>query len=123
MLILPLITHNALVSYLNDSRTKVKGLEQLIVKKTEFFSNFNQRFYSLLELSINSILILIKLDLIKIDQDGQLRINSLNQSLFEDSKRSLLGKRALNIIQASSSIADLLVEENQNLYLQLRVKL
>ena len=123
MLILPLATHNALVSYLNDSRTIVKGLEQLIVKKPDFFSNFNQRFYSLLELSINSILILIKLDLVLIDQHGQLRINSSAQPLFEDSKTTLLGKRAQKIIQASSSIADLLIEENPNLYLQLRVQL
>jgi hypothetical protein len=123
LLILPLATHNALVSYLYDSRTIVKGLEQLIVKKPEFFSNFNQRFYSLLELSINSILILIKLDLVSIDQHGQLILNSYAQPLFENSKRSLLGIRAQKIIQASSSIADLLIEEVPNLYLQLRVEL
>lgn len=123
MLVLPISTHNALVSYLNDSRTKVKGLEQLIVKKPEFFSNFNQRFYSLLELSINSMLILIKLELVLIDQHGQLRINPLAQPLVEDNKINCLGLRAQKIIQASSSIADLLIEDVSNLYLQLRVKL
>lgn len=123
MLILPLSTHNALVSYLNDSRTKVKGLEQLIVKKPEFFSNFNQRFYSLLELSINSMLILIKLDIVILDQNGHLKINPIAHPLVSDNKTALLGKRAQKIIRASSSIADLLVEDVSNLYLQLRVNL
>jgi hypothetical protein len=122
LLILPLSTHNTLISYLNDSRTKVKGLEQLIIKKPEFFSNFNQRYYSLMELSMNSILILIKLDLVSISKDGQLKPNTFNP-LFDDSKRSLLGFRGNKIIQASSAIADLLSEDVQNLYLQLRVEL
>lgn len=123
MLILPLTTHNALISYLNDSRTKVKGIEQLIIKKPEFFSNFNKRFYSLLELSINSLLILIKLDLVILDQHGHIKINPIAQPFVSDYKIASLGKRAQRIIKASSSIADLLFEDVSSLYLQLRVKL
>jgi len=124
MLIIPITTHNALISYLNDSRTIVKGIEQLIIKKPEFFSNFNQRFLSSIELSVNSILILIKLNLIYIGDDGNLNINVQNKiHLVDEKKLSLLGVRANNIINASLSVAELLTEETQNLYLQMRVKL
>lgn len=124
LLVLPFATHNKLISYLNDSRTIVKGLDQLIIKKPEFFSNFNQRFYSLIELSVNSILILIKLELLYIDEDGELKAKKQNeQMLFKDYKLNTLGVRANKIIQSSSSISGLLSSDIQNLYLQLRVKL
>lgn len=124
MLILPIATHNALISYLNDSRTHVKSLEQLIIKKPEFFSNFNQRFYSLLELSVNSILISIKLGLTFIDKDGELRVNNHSEiPFFHEKKLSSLGIRASKIISASAAIADLLYDDVENLYLQLRVEL
>lgn len=123
MLVLPLVLHNDLISYINNSRTNAKSLEQLIVKKPEFFSNFNQRFYSLIDLSINSILILIKLDLVSINKSGQLALKSSIDLLLRGNDISLLGQRAKKIIQASSSIASLLNDSNENLYLQLRVKL
>ncbi|WP_339181211.1 three component ABC system middle component [Bacillus sp. FSL R5-0560] len=124
MLILPIAMHNSLVSYLNDSRTKVMSLGQLIVKKTEFFSNFNRRYYSLLDVSMNSLLILIKLGLVSFDENGNIVPNKeANEYTRLIKQKKMLGKRANNIINASSAIAKLISMDNNSLYFELRVKI
>lgn len=124
MLILPFLFHNDLVRYLNHSSTKVKSIEQLILKKPEFISNFNERFYDLIETSFNSILILNSLDIIYINKDGKIMINEGNKNkLLKDLTKNKIGIRASNMVKASQKLAYLLTEDVDNLYLQLRVKL
>lgn len=125
MLILPFAMHNSLVSYLNDSRTKVASIRQLLIKKTEFFSNFNARFYSLLDISVNSLLILFKLELVLFDVNGNIVAKTdTDEYLNLLSKERILGKRAINIINASATIANLLVNaDSKGLYHDLRVEI
>lgn len=124
MLILPIAFHNKIISYINDSRTDVKSIDQLIIKKPEFFSNFNERFYSLLELSVNSILILASMNLVLIQADGKIILKSDDESLLLNSmKERDIGARAFSIVRASKDIGQLLNQRKENLYLQLRVKI
>ncbi|HDX9579644.1 TPA: hypothetical protein ROX88_003239 [Bacillus pseudomycoides] len=122
MLILPLVSHDQTVSYLR--RYNVKSIEQLIVRKPEYFSNFNQRFTSLFTTSINSILILNTLNVITIKKGSLIEFNSNKESeIFYQNDKKILGTRAINIIKASDKLSELLDDSVENLYLQLRVKL
>nr|WP_144922663.1 three component ABC system middle component [Paenibacillus bovis] len=124
MLILPLAFHNNIVRYINDSRTDVKSIDQLIIKKPEFFSNFNERFYSLLEISANSTLILAAMNLISIQKDGMIVLKDSDESLLlESTEKKDIGIRAFNIVKASKGIGKLLNQRKENLYLQLRVEI
>lgn len=58
------ITHNKTVTYLKSQTTKPKGIEDLIASKIEFFLDFNKRYYSFLELSVNTIIIAQKMNFI-----------------------------------------------------------
>ncbi|QLI46125.1 hypothetical protein DJ67_018310 [Bacillus pumilus] len=53
-------------------------------------------------------------------KDGILSLNKQNN--FELENKSL-GNRAKDIVQASKKLADILVDDTSNLYLQLRVEL
>ncbi|MGP4039556.1 three component ABC system middle component [Gracilibacillus sp. D59] len=124
MLVLPLSFHNSIVSYLNDSRTVVKSLDQFIIKRPDLFSNFNERFYSLLEISANSVLVLSSMNIISISNNGELILELDDEELLLNSiEKKDIGKRAYNIIKASKGIAELLADRKENLFLQLRVEL
>ncbi|MED1919082.1 DUF6521 family protein [Bacillus thuringiensis] len=123
LLVLPLVFHNDLVSFLNNGKTKVRSIEELIIKKPEFVSNFNSRFYSLIRVSINSILILQKMKLINIGEDGIINLVDEQKELLPSYDKKSIGNRALNIIKSSQVIADILDEKVEKIYLQLKVKL
>ncbi|MGJ9458509.1 three component ABC system middle component [Oceanobacillus sp. CF4.6] len=124
MLIQPITFQNRIVSYINDSRTDVKSIEQLIIKKPEFFANFNGIFYSLIDVSTNSILILSSMDIIRIQDNGDISLKTNDENLLLNStEKRDIGARANNIIRASKSVGELLNDRKENLYLQLRVEL
>jgi hypothetical protein len=64
LLISPILLHNKTVIYLKSQTTKPKGIEDLIASKIEFFLDFNKRYYSFLELSVNTIIIAQKMNFI-----------------------------------------------------------
>lgn len=122
LLILPLVFQNDLVSYISRSNVNVKSIEQLILRKPELISNFNERFYALLKVSVNSILMLHALGFLAINPNG--RIELLGEGDFIPSyEKRVIGNRAIHIVKASSRVAKLLEDKVENLYLQLRVKL
>lgn len=119
LLILPFLMHLNTVSFLKNSATKVRSVEELIAKKPQFFANFNRRYESLIPISINSIFILKEMRVIEISK-GKLNYSADNHL---DLDNSLLGKRVENIIKASEKLSKLLEEDASNLYLQLRIEL
>lgn len=122
LLILPLAFQDELVSYVGRAKSDIKSIEQLIIRKPDLLSNFNSRFYSLLNVSLNSLLMLISLGLIKIDANGKIHIIE-DKEFITSYEKKIIGERANNILKSSSGIAILLDDNTDNLYLQLRVRL
>ncbi|SFI36782.1 three component ABC system middle component [Nitrosomonas sp. Nm34] len=116
LLILPFITHKELLSYLSNGNVRIQGLEKLIIEKTTFFSNFNQRYYDNLCTSLNSIQLLNELEIAQIK----------NSILFIDHKfayHKSMGRRTEKIYKASTNIALALNDDVEELYLSLRIEL
>ena len=54
MLILPLMLNDKLIKFLGRANTKVRGIEELIIKKGQTLTNFNEFYLEMLPISINS---------------------------------------------------------------------
>jgi hypothetical protein len=120
MLILPVLFHDESVTALKRSNAVLRSSEELMAKKVGLFGNFNARFYSLLPISINSLLILKDMGVIDI-KEKMVSIRNNNQLDFSDQS---LGKRAEGLIKASSRLAEILTsEDDQSLYLKFRIQL
>jgi len=116
LLILPMLAHRELLAYLSNGNTKIQSLEKLIIEKTSFFSNFNDRFYDSLCGSLNAIQFLHEIEFLDI-KGNCLFVKS------EISYEKLMGSRADKINKAASNIAKLLDESVDKLYLNFRVEL
>ncbi|WP_323588206.1 three component ABC system middle component [Aliarcobacter butzleri] len=122
LLINPILLHNKTVTYLKSRTTKPKGIEDLITSKIELFFDFNKRYYSFLELSINTIIIAQKMNFITLQNSKIIPIKEQIDK-FDFSNESL-GTRAINIIQASEKLSVLLKQENtDSLYFTLRIEI
>lgn len=120
LLILPFLMHSNTASFLKNSTTKVRSVEELIAKKPQFFTNFNRRYESLIPVSINSFFLLKEMRVIKVSKGN---LNYLRDNPLDLDNNLLLGKRGQNIIKASEKLSILLEEDASNLYLQLRIEL
>lgn len=116
LLIMPIIAHSGLTSYLARSTTKVMSVEQIIAKRPQFFFNFNDRFYDGMVASINSLQLLIEIAAIEW-QDGLFFVSE--NIHYEKS----MGARSKKIFKASPNISKLLKDDTANLYANLRVQI
>lgn len=123
LFILPLILQRDLAIYLAKGNVNLKSIEQLILKKPELLSNFNERYYSHLKLSLNSILMLKELGFIKITPLGIIKLINIEEEFVPESKIKVIGNRAKYIIKAAPKVANLLEDKVENLTIQLRVKI
>ncbi|XQY92144.1 three component ABC system middle component [Metabacillus sp. HB246100] len=117
MLILPLILHDPTMNYLQKGNVKIKSIDQLVVDKYQFLTNFNNRFSSMLPISLNCLYLLEKMNHIKIE-DGY--ISKLREIDLNVKK---LGKRGMKIYKSSYNMRNILDASESYLYLQLRVEL
>lgn len=116
MLVSPFITHSALLSYLARKNIQIKSLEQLIIQKTEWFSNFNERYYASIPETLNAIQFLHDTELVS--WDGR------SCSLIEYVPyHQRMGNRAHKIYNASEHIAGLISGDVANAYNNLRIQL
>jgi hypothetical protein len=115
-LIMPFISHSELLGYLGRKTTIIKSIEKIIIDKTSYFSNFNRRFYDSLSLTMNSIQYLYDLKYIHYADNEIVLIKPLEYS-------NPMGRRAEKIYNASKNISNLLNEDIENLYLNLRIEL
>jgi hypothetical protein len=116
LLILPIFSHRELLAYLSNGHTKIQSTEKLIIEKTSFFANFNDRFYDSLCGSINAIQFLHEIGFLEV-KDGNILAKSA--VLYEKS----MGARADKINKAAGNIAKLLSDGAEKLYLNFRVEL
>ena len=112
MLIEPLLSYS-------KSNSSVKSVEDLIMKESITFSNFNERYRDKFILSINSIILFKKMGLLSVEENMIIfRGNNFN---FNESS---LGKKASTRILASKNLAKILSKgETSDLYLSLRIKI
>lgn len=116
MLISPFITHSALLGYLARKNVQIKSLEQLIIQKTVWFSNFNERYYASIAGTLNAIQFLHDTELIS--WDGR------SCSLIEEAPyRKEMGIRARKIYNASEHLRELISGDVANVYNNLRIQL
>lgn len=116
LLIAPLITHQELLNHLARKTTTITTIENLIVSKTSYFSNFNRRYYDSLTTSINSILFLHDI--------GYINIHGKEITLTEPLTYSNeMGSRVKKIFSASCNISRIFSSPIESLYLNLRVEL
>ena len=115
-LILPFITHTESLYYLARATTQVKSIEKLIAERTSYFSNYNARYYDSLCLSFSSIQYLAEMGYARLKGDVLIKIKPLEY----DTK---MGTRAKKIFQAANNVSAILLENDKNLYLNLRVQL
>lgn len=115
LLIIPLVMHRPTLAYMAHKSTLERGSAALASGHPQLFVNFNERFESSLPLSINSIQLLVNLGYARL---GGTLIRSRRLSIDTE-----LGARALKIDLASEKISDLLLEADEELYLNFRVHL
>ena len=121
LLIIPISLHDPLINYLKRKNVSVKGSEDIFLSKIEYFIDFNERYYSFLSISINTILVAERLGLIDCD-NGKIKPISNAISSFDFSKKSI-GKRAYNISLAIPEIINILNDNTDELYFKLRIEL
>lgn len=114
VLILPLVFHKDTLGYIIQNQTS--SIEHL-VRRSRLISNFNQRYYSLLPVSINSIYLGQKLNCFKINENG---VEILKYD-FKDDKD--IGLRASKIVQAAPLVSSILKEDASSLYQMLNIKI
>ena len=117
MLILPLMLNDKLIKFIGRANTKVRGIEELIIKKGQVLTDFNEFYLEMLPISINSLIILNEMKVIEIE-NGIIR--------FKDKELKVdleVIKRIKNMLTSVESICEILKLKNENLYLQLRVVL
>ncbi|RKN79157.1 three component ABC system middle component [Paenibacillus ginsengarvi] len=119
MLIFPFVSHQGTLDFLKNKNTSIRGLEEFMLKKPGFFSNFNDRFYSFMVLSLNSIMFLKEAGLVHL-VDSKLSVTQSDTLTFN---KETVGARALSIVEAAPKLAKILISEEKNLYLQLKVRL
>ncbi|MEG7619585.1 hypothetical protein, partial [Enterococcus faecalis] len=74
LLIMPFYSHQQSLKVLKNNKVKIRSIEEFIIKYPSYFSNYNERFHSLLIVSINSIILLNKMGIITI-QDNYIALN------------------------------------------------
>ena len=88
----------------------------MIVDKTVCFSNFNKRYYDSLILTVEAIEYLKDLDYIQIKNGSVMLLKDFNYD-------KNMGTRAEKIHKISTTIAKILKDRADNLYLNLRIEL
>ena len=68
ILIEPLLSYSQVLRALKRSNSSIKSMEDLILKQSIPFANFNNRFQEKLLLSMNSLILFEKLGLISIEK-------------------------------------------------------
>ena len=106
---------------LKDGRTVIKGIEDLILSKVEYFLNYNDRYFNYLSLSLNTIMFAEKMSYIKIEDNKIIPIKEEIEKInFNDNE---LGNRTKNVYKASNNIVKILQEDVKELYFKLRVEI
>lgn len=115
-LIAPIIAHRSLLHYMARKTTHLQSIEQFIVRNPEYFTNFNNRFYDGLTVTVNAIQFLTEAKIITLEDGNIFPLKNLEYD-------KAMGERARKIFDASSNIAIIINNDLASLYSNLRIKL
>lgn len=119
MLVEPLLSYSKILTLLKRSNSSIQSIEDLVIKGSIVFFDFNNRYQEKLILTINSILLFEKMGLLKFENDSI----SFCGGSFDFAEKSL-GKKARDRIAASKKLAEILMKgEASDFYLSLRIEL
>ncbi len=119
LLIQPILSYSGVLNFVKKKNAKIRSIEELIVKKSLHFTNFNKRYFESIGLSMNSILLMKQFGFLDIQADklicGKTKFDLCNENL---------GDRAIDIIKGACNISNAIDKgEVSNLYLSLRIEL
>ena len=115
----PILSYSTVTQKLKKENTHIESIEELILKERVAFSDFNDRYYEYLVLSINAIMLFQHMKLIAI-KNGIATYSNESFNL-EDSS---LGHKAATHVKAAKKLADILTKgAASDLYLSLRIEL
>lgn len=120
LLILPLVLYDPLMKYLKDGRVTIRGIEDLILSKVEYFLNYNDRYFNYLPLSLNTIIFAEEMGYIEIN-DNQIMPIKQKIEKIEFNVREF-GNRINNVYKATDNIIKILDEDVKELYFKLRIE-
>ena len=115
LLIMPLAMHAATIRFLANANVRERQVAALVTARPDLFSNYANRFEESLIVSLNAIQFLLTFGHARLDSELK-----IERKMEIDSR---YGKRALLIEKASKNIAGLLRGPDDDLYLNLRIKL
>ena len=118
MLILPFLYHKRTLDFLEQNNIDNFSIE-VLSDKNILLSNFNERFLTYLPIAINSLSILLEIQVIQI-VGSRVIYNTENNF---DIRVNSLGERAKQIISVAKKLSPLLRNETKILYKHLRVAL
>lgn len=107
--------HEASLRFLANGTVRERKIAAFTTMNPEFIVNFNKRYQESLVVSLNAIQLLITTGYIQFDEN----IKLIKPFEIDDS----FGKRASRILRAIKNLAALLSSSDEELYLNLRVKL
>ena len=119
LLVEPLLSYSTVTQKLKKENTHIESIEELILKERVIFSDFNNRYYEYLLLSINALMLFQHMNLITIENGI---VTYKNESFnLEDSS---LGNKAATRVKAAKKLATILMKgAASDLYLSLRIEL
>lgn len=119
MLIEPLLSYKKVLQLLTKKNSSIKSIEDLIIKESILFSDFNERYVQKFLLTINAIVLFKKLGLLEVKdnllvyKDEGFYFNNID-----------LGEYAIKRVKAANNLANILKKgEASDLYLSLRIEL
>lgn len=115
MLIMPLAMHESTLRFLAKGNVRERKVAAFVSMNPEFVANFDKRYRESLGTTLNAIQLLIELGHVRFD--GQLLL--VKELLVDDT----FGKQAQLMVRAAKNIAALLSSDDDELYLNFRVKL
>lgn len=119
VLIEPLLSYSQVLNSLKRSNSNIKSIEDLIIKQSIAFANFNSRFHDKLLLSINAIVLFEKLGLLYREEN----LVYFSAPDFNFATESL-GEIAHNRIIAVEKLAKILQKgDASDFYLSLRIEI
>lgn len=119
LLIYPLLSYRSVREFVKKDNINCRSIEELIIKRSITFTNFNKRYIDNFMLSINAIFLMQELKLVRRSDT----ILEFTGEKFQFDNKDL-GKKAKEMIKAAKNISTMLKEEEvSNLYLSLRIEL
>lgn len=119
LLIEPILSYNTVLKKLKSDRTHLVSVEEMILKEKIAFSDFNDRYYEHLLMSVNAMMLFQHMQLLNIENG----IATLTNKRFDLGEKSL-GTKAHARIKAAKKLAPILEKGSaKDLYLSLRIEL